>query len=162
MLIFTARIPKRRLMAGGITVLCCCAVVLVALLASLGRRSAAVNSMAQGQTPVSYLQQLGWQVEEAPLSTQELLVPETFDQSYADYLSLQEEQGFDLTPLQGKKVEQSTYQILNYPGGVENAQAVLLIHGGEIVGGHIQAADGSFVHSLSYPTQSSNTDKLTL
>ena len=81
MLIVTARIPRRRLMAGGISALCCCLVLVVALVLSLNQgavpASSSVQNMGDNSNRVAYLQQLGWTVEEEAISTQELLVPET-------------------------------------------------------------------------------------
>ena len=46
MFIMTARIPKRRLLAGATAALCCCLVVAAALALTLGRR--AVSTAAAG------------------------------------------------------------------------------------------------------------------
>lgn len=155
MFIVTARIPKRRLLAGAVTALCCCLVVAVALVLTLGRRavatSAEVSKIRSNDDRVAYLNELGWTVREAPISTEELLIPETFDDSYADYLALQSEQGFDLTRYCGKRVKRYTYEITNYPADGTSVQAALLVYKNRIIGGQIQAADGSFIHGLTMP-----------
>lgn len=155
MFILTARFPKKRLLAGAVTTLCCCLAVIAALVLTLGQRSvttaAEVAGIRSNDDRVAYLAGLGWQVSAQPISTEELLIPETLDDSYASYLELQAEQGFDLTQYQGKRVKRYVYQIANYPGGVQGVQAALLVYRDRVVGGQIQAADGSFVHGLAMP-----------
>ena len=156
MFIITARIPKKRLMAGGLA-LACCAVVLVAALLIFGggavTASAEVSSIRSNDDRVSYLNSLGWTVKTEPVKTEELLIPEAFDESYADYLALQQEQGFDLTQYCGKRVKRYTYQLTNYPGR-EDVSAALLVFKNRIIGGQIQSADGVILHGLAVPTQS--------
>ena len=42
-----------------------------------------------------------WQTSSQPIATEELLIPEEFDESYTGYLQLQADQGFDLTQYKG-------------------------------------------------------------
>ena len=155
MIIVTARVPKKRLLAGGITVLCCCATVAIALIFTLGGRavtaSAEVKNIRTNDDRLAYLGGLGWQVSPQPIATEELLIPQEFDDSYADYLKLQADQGFDLTQYRGKRVKRYTYQITNYPTQDEPVQIALLIYKNRVVGGQIQSASGSFLHGLSLP-----------
>ena len=95
MFIMTARIPKKRLLAGAVTTLCCCMAVVITLALTLGQRAvttaAEVANIRDNDDRIAYLTGLGWQVSSQPISTEELLIPGTFDESYADYLSLQSE-----------------------------------------------------------------------
>lgn len=155
MLIVTARIPRRRLMAGGISALCCCLVLVVALALSLHQgavpTTAALSQMDDNHNRVAYLEQMGWTVDESAVSTQELLIPETLDESYDSYLTLLHQQGFNLEDFCGKHIQRYVYQISNHPSGQGNVQAVLLVYDDTLVGGHVQAQDGSFVSVLEYP-----------
>ena len=155
MIIVTARVPKRRLLAGGITALCCCAVVAAALLVTLGGRavaaSAEVKHIRTNDDRLAYLGGLGWQVSPQPIATEELLIPEEFDDSYHGYLALQKDQGFDLTQYRGKRVKRYTYQLTNYPTQAEPVQIALLIYKNKVVGGQIQSSSGSFLHGLTLP-----------
>ncbi len=155
MIIVTARVPKRRLLAGGITAFCCCAVVAAALLVTLGGRavtaSAEVKHIRTNDDRLAYLGGLGWQVYPQPIATEELLIPEEFDDSYAGYLKLQQDQGFDLSRYCGKRVKRYTYQLTNYPSQAEPVQIALLIYKDKVVGGQIQSASGSFLHGLAMP-----------
>ena len=155
MIIVTARIPKRKLLAGGITALCCCAAVAVALILTLSGRavtaSAEVKHIRSNDDRLAYLSGLGWQVSLQPIATEELLIPEQFDDSYAGYLKLQEDQGFDLSRYCGKRIKRYTYQLTNYPTQDEPMQIALLIYKNRVIGGQIQSASGSLLHGLILP-----------
>ncbi len=158
MFILTAKVPKKRLLAGAITTLCCCLAVILALALTLGQRAvttmAEVSGIRDNDDRVAYLTGLGWQVSSQPISTEELLIPDTFDESYTSYLALQAEQGFDLTQYCGKRVKRYVYQVTNHPSGEQGVQAALLIYRNRVVGGQVQSASGSFVHGLSMPQSS--------
>jgi hypothetical protein len=103
---------------------------------------------------VAYLQTHGWLVSEEPASVEEVLIPETFDASYDEYLALQSSQGFDLTQYAGKTVKRYTYQVSNYPGLKENIWASLLIYKRTVIAGEIYCSQGDgFTQSLEYPIQ---------
>lgn len=155
MFIVTARIPKKRLMAGGMVLACCAVVLVTALLLSAGgvaAVSAEVSGLRKNDDRVAYLNSLGWTVAVEPAKTEELLIPETFDGGYADYLALQQEQGFDLTQYCGRRVKRYTYTVTNYPDR-KDVVAVLLIYKNRIVGGQIQSADGTILHGLAVPNE---------
>lgn len=159
MIIVTARIPKKRLLAGATAALCCCGLAVVALVAfTLGGRavaaSAEVKHIKSNDDRLAYLNGLGWQVSPQPIATEELLIPEEFDDSYAGYLKLQSDQGFDLTQYKGKRVKRYTYQLTNYPTQTEPVQIALLIYKNRVVGGQIQSSSGSFLHGLTLPQAS--------
>ena len=155
MIIVTARIPKKKLLAGGITALCCCAAVAVALILTLSGRavtaSAEVKHIRTNDDRLAYLSGLGWEVSLQPIATEELLIPGQFDDSYAGYLKLQEDQGFDLARYCGKRVKRYTYQLINYPAQDEPMQIALLIYKNRVIGGQIQSASGSVLHGLILP-----------
>lgn len=154
MIIFTARIPKRRLAAGTCAALCCVFAVLAFAFTLRGRAvtaSAEVKNIRSNDDRLAYLNGLGWQTSPQPIATEELLIPEQFDDSYAGYLKLQEDQGFDLTQYQGKRVKRYTYQLTNYPGQTEPVQISLLIYKNRVVGGQIQSSSGSFLHGFLRP-----------
>lgn len=154
MIIFTARVPKRRLMAGSAAIICCAFAVLAFGLTLRGRAvavSAEVKHVKTNDDRLAYLSGLGWQVSPQPIATEELLIPEEFDDSYQGYLKLQADQGFDLTQYRGKRVKRYTYQLTNYPAQAEPVQIALLIYKNKVVGGQIQSSSGSFLHGLALP-----------
>ena len=155
MIVITAHIPKKKLLAGGITALCCCAAVVIALIFTLGGRavtaSAEVKHIRTTDDRLAYLSGLGWEVSLQPIATEELLIPQQFDDSYDDYLKLQEDQGFDLTRYCGKRVKRYTYQLTNYPDQDEPMQIALLIYKNRVIGGQIQSASGGLLRGLTFP-----------
>jgi len=158
-LIVTAKIPRRKLALWALAAaaLCCCVLLLNtdALRASRGVETAAAVSpkgIKTNEDRLEYLAGYGWQVNEAPLATQELVIPDEFDESYTDYLSLQAEQGFDLEKYAGKRVKRYTYEITNYPSGESGVQVNLLICRNTVVGGEVLSAElDGFLHGLSMP-----------
>jgi len=156
MFIVTAKVPRRKLLAGAITVLCCCLVAATAILATMGGRtvptSAETAKIRSNEDRIAYLNGLGWEVAEQPVTVEELLVPEVFDESYDDYLALQSQQGFDLTKYAGKRIKRYTYEITNYPESGAGVQAALLVYKNKVIGGQLQSADGIFVLPLARGT----------
>lgn len=160
MFIFTARVTRRRLIAGAaaLVLLCGTAAAVSGLSSDRSVGAAATADAPQkvktNEDRISYLESYGWQVASEPISVEELLIPDEFDDSYAEYLALQESQGFDLTKLCGERVKRCTYEITNYPTGESGVQASLLIYKNKVVGGEVLSArlDG-FIHGLAMPTQ---------
>ena len=153
MFIVTARVPRKKLLAGAITVLCCCLVLATALVVTLGDRAVTTaaehSSVRSNEDRIAYLAELGWQVSDQPAMIEELMIPETFGESYDEYLVLQSRQGFDLTKFTGKRVKRYVYDITNDPDANLPMQAALLVYKNKVIGGQLQAADGSLVLPLS-------------
>lgn len=158
-LIVTAKMPRRRLALGvaAAALLCCCAVALNFSQAVASQEvSASVLPDPKGvktnEDRVAYLSAYGWQVNDQPLASQELLIPTEMDETYDDYLTLQREQGFDLEEYAGKRVKRYTYEITNYPSGEQGVQANLILYKNTVIGGEVLSPqlDG-FLHGLSMP-----------
>lgn len=156
MFIITAKLPKKRLIAGLLTLACCLAVVVTALALSAGSQavsaSAEVKGIRHNDDRIAFLNGLGWQVSPQPIATEELLLPDSFDDSYAPYLTLQKEQGFDLSRYAGKRVKRYTYEVTNYPTGEQGIQVSLLLYRHTVVGGEVLSpTTGGFLHGLIPP-----------
>lgn len=158
MLIVTAKMPKRKLSLGvaAAALLCCCAIALN-FGQAIGREASASalpspKGVKSNQDRVDYLSAYGWEVSQEPVATQELLIPEEMDDSYTEYLTFQNSQGFDLQKYAGKRVKRYTYEIFNYPTGETGVQANLLICKNTVVGGEVLSPrlDG-FLHGLAMP-----------
>lgn len=158
MFIFTAKVDRRKLILGAVAAALLCGAAIIAV-TTLNARGAATLStgvnpkgIKTNEDRIAYLEQYGWKVEAQPVSVEELLVPETFDETYAQYLELQSSQGFDLTKYCGKRVKRYAYVITNYPTGEVGVQAGLLIYKNTVIGGEVLSAhiDG-FIHSLNMP-----------
>lgn len=159
MFIFTARLNRRRLAAGAAALVLFCG---AALAVSTSGSNASVDTAAPSVHPskvksnqdrVAYLESYGWQVNPEPVSVEELLIPEAFDESYEEYLALQTAQGFDLTEYCGKRIKRCTYEITNYPTGEAGVQAAILIYKNKVVGGEVLSPKlNGFLHGLEMPT----------
>ena len=155
--IFTAKVDRRKLAAAAVAGLIFCG-ALVALFFFLGGNGTAVSALVDStgvrtnEDRVAYLEQYGWTVDPEPAAVEELLIPETFDETYAQYLELQSSQGFDLTKYCGKRVKRYAYTITNYPTGETGVQAGLLIYKNTVIGGEVLSSqlDG-FIHGLALP-----------
>ncbi len=89
-----------------------------------------------------------------PAAVEDIRLPDTFDASYDEYLSLQKSQGFDLSQYAGKTVKRYTYQVSNYPGLQENIWASLLLYKKEVIGGRSTPTRGDgFIQALPYPAK---------
>lgn len=105
---------------------------------------------------IEFLSYYGWQVEEKPIESAPVIIPEEFDTIFEDYNVLQKEAGLDLKAYRGQKGTRYTYRLLNYPENIENVRANVIVIDGKAVGGDIStvALDG-FMHSLKYSFQKS-------
>lgn len=160
MFILTARVTRTRMAAavGALTVLCGAALAISGIggqsSAEVSAAAAVSDKVKDNEDRVAYLSSYGWTVEQEPVAVEELLIPESFDESYEEYLALQKSQGFDLTAYCGKRVKRYTYEITNYPTGESGVQAALLVYKNRVIGGEVLSVqlDG-FLHSLIYPDQ---------
>ena len=86
---------------------------------------------------------------EEPLEIREVVIPSSFDETYEKYNTMQKQQGFDLSRYRGRSCRRYVYEVLNYPGGVEDARLTLLIYQDRLIGGDVSStsADG-FMHGL--------------
>ena len=158
MFILTARVNRKRLAAAAaaLVLLCGTALAVSGLSAehSVGTAAtaAAPKKVKTNEDRIAYLESYGWQVNPEPVAVEELLIPEEFDETYTEYLALQESQGFDLTQYCGKRVKRCTYEITNYPTGETGVQASLLIYKNQVVGGEVLSAQlNGFLHGLKRP-----------
>lgn len=159
MFIFTARVDRKRIVAGAAALVLLCGTALAVGNLS-DQRSVGVSAstsvpkkIKSNEDRIAYLESFGWQVEQEPVSVEELLIPEQFDETYQEYLALQSSQGFDLTQYQGKRVKRYTYQITNYPTGEAGVQAALLLYKNTVIGGEVLSPSlNGFLHGLEMPT----------
>ena len=157
MFIVTAKLHRGRMLAVAAAAVVVCGALVAGNV--LGGAEAAVSTAASpkgvktNEDRVAYLESYGWAVSADPISVEELVVPETFDETYTQYLELQSSQGFDLTEYCGKRVKRYTYEVVNYPTGETGVQAGLLIYKNTVVGGDVLSAQlGGFIHGLEMPT----------
>lgn len=156
MFIITAKINRRGILAVAAAAIVLCGALVAAGLHWGGdaiSASANVKGVRSNEDRVSYLERYGWAVSAEPVSVEELILPETFDDTYSQYLELQSKQGFDLTAYSGKRVKRYTYEITNYPTGETGVLAGLLIYQNTVIGGDVLSNDlGGFIHGLERPS----------
>lgn len=163
MMIVSAKVSKRKLLTGLIV-----AVGIILLLVFLcGRADAGVTEPSEdnqvttevstNQQRLAFLQSFGWEVSETPHETQEVRIPETFNEVFSRYNRLQQSQGYDLEPFAGKSAKRYVYRILNHPNGADYF-ATLLIHKDEVIGGDITGTgQGSSMHGFAMPESKPNS-----
>ncbi len=163
MLIVSAKVSKRKLLTGLIV-----AVGIILLLVFLcGRADAGVTEPSEdnqvtaevstNQQRLAFLQSFGWEVSETPHETQEVRIPETFNEVFSRYNRLQQSQGYDLEPFAGKSAKRYVYRILNHPNGADYF-ATLLIHKDEVIGGDITGTgQGGSMHGFAMPESKPNS-----
>jgi hypothetical protein len=63
---------------------------------------------------VDYAQNLGWEIEDAPVEVVPVNIPREFDKVYEAYNRHLKTGGFDLEPFRGKSCTRYTYQVKNH------------------------------------------------
>ena len=152
MLIWTARIPKKTKAVLAVLLLGVLLAAAVLLASRSDKQETETWQLETNQDRLTYLESLGWQVEEEPVETLQFLLPEELEEPYLTYNELQDAQDFDLSACCGKQVARYTYTVTNYPGRTEGVQANLYVCEGQPVAGDIlcAGADG-FQDTLVYP-----------
>jgi hypothetical protein len=92
------------------------------------------------QERINFLSQFGWQVNNKPISQQDIVVPKKFEKEYEDYNKIQKKQGLDLKKFEGKTCKKIVYFITNYPEKAEEIKATLLIRSNKVIGGDISSS----------------------
>lgn len=103
---------------------------------------------------LSYLASLGWTVEESPVETLDLQLPEKLDGDWEEYARLQESQGLPFSDFAGKTTRRYTYTLTNYPGVETGVQVNLYVSDGRLIGGDvISTGENGFQAGLTFPQQ---------
>ena len=100
-----------------------------------------------------FLAQFGWEVNETPITENEIKIPDEFDKILKTYNEVQKQQGLDLSKYKGKTVTRYTYEITNYPNYSGKVYANVILYKNRVIGGDICSADVSgFIHGFKAPT----------
>lgn len=152
MMVVTARLKKRNLL---IAIAATIAILAVLLIPKNSRKDTTTSvKIETNEQRVAFLQELGWEVEQDPVQTQEIVIPTEDSDVYQRYNDLQKSQGYDLNACAGKVVKRCVYKVTNHPDTTGDYYATLLIHKGRVVGGDVasSAADG-IMHALQRPAE---------
>lgn len=95
--------------------------------------------LSTNEQRVAFLESLGWQVDSNPVEVAEVIIPQTFNDVYKNYNSIQKAQGYDLSKFRGVRAKRWTYNLKNYSGASEGVRANLLIYNNMLIGGDISS-----------------------
>lgn len=148
MYVMTMKFSKKK----AVIILIALAIILAAIViiaGTAGNGSEGTGKVKTNEARVSYLSQLGWQVEPECLEEQAIVIPREFSDIFNEYNKLQQQQGFDLAEYKGLEVQRYTYRVTNYPNTTDEVEAELYVRNGIVIGGdiHSTALDG-FIHGL--------------
>lgn len=152
MLIQTVRLTRKKAVLAAILA----GILMAALILLLGRGGGSEEASAPQLTGnaerVAYLRELGWEVEDEPVTTLQFLLPPQLKGDYVAYNDLQKQQGFDLEACCGKQVTRYTYAVTNYPQRPDGVQLNLYVCEELPVAGDVvcTGADG-FQDTLVFP-----------
>ena len=157
MVIVSAKVSKRKILLGLLIAVC----VIVLLSFLLNKSEEPVQNPQQqimeqdldgssNDNRISFLKSFGWEVNQTPVETQEVRIPQEFNEVFTRYNEMQIEQGFDLSKFAGKTAKRYVYAITNYPGGSQDHFATVLVHKNQIIGGDV-AANGGTMHGFAMP-----------
>ncbi|MFB0920222.1 MAG: DUF4830 domain-containing protein [Oscillospiraceae bacterium] len=128
------------------------AVLLCAVIFSVGAGgsgSTGSQKVKTNEDRVMFLKNLGWEVDNTPVSEKKVVIPKEFSDIYNTYNRMQLDQGYDLTRFRGMEAMIYTYTVTNYSGYTGKVVADLYVLNNEVIGGdiHSLAIDG-FMHGL--------------
>ncbi len=175
MVMYATKLTRRKLVVGLLAV---CAMVVGAGCWLLGGEADTASTAAEvsiscklktNDDRVAFLRGYGWEVDENPVSEQDVRIPDTFDAAYQSYNELQKTQGpdtfdaayqsynelqktqgLDLTHYQGRKCQLYVYQVRNDPSGETGVTANLVLYRDNLIAADIcsEDADG-FVRAVT-------------
>ncbi len=112
------------------------------------------NDVKTNDDRVNFLRQFGWEVENEPIESVKVTIPNKFDKVFVGYNQLQKQQGLDLGKYKGKEVTRYTYKITNFEGYDGTVYASVVVYRSKVIGGDICSADiNGFVMTLDGKTK---------
>ncbi|MDP4153651.1 MAG: DUF4830 domain-containing protein [Bacillota bacterium] len=156
MLITSFKVSKKLLWTSLFVVF---SLILLLILAMPGAKSQDVVSkginfknIKTNEDRIAFLRQYGWEVNEQPVSVQEVTIPQTFDDVYTRYNKIQQKNGLDLTKYKGCRAKRWTYAVKNYPIDVgTQVYADILVCNDRVIGGDIATWNlNGFMHGFEY------------
>lgn len=127
-----------------------CAVVLIMIIAGLFSIDNATNDMI-----VTFIQDLGWEIDAVPSEITHVTLPESFDAVYETYSAVQVHSGFPFADFKGKNVTRYTYNVLNHKKSAsDKVVAGVFVYENTIIGAEISSGGmNGFMHAI---TETSN------
>ena len=146
MFVLSMKTTRTSIATAAVIVLLLVAVMLLSRGAVATAGSVTVSDDA---TRREYIVSLGYALDEAAPTVQEILLPADFDETLAQYNELQKTAGYDFDEYRGKRLKCYTYAVT---GLSEDAVVHLYVYRNTVVGGDVSstAADG-FCRALAPP-----------
>ena len=163
MFVFSLKANKKRLLI----ILIALAAVLAAVFFAVSRDEPVVNDSgisfraSNEQERIAFLSQFGWDVNEDPVSVEEVVIPVQFDDVYSKYNQIQLTQGLDLSKYAGQTAKKWTYEVRNSRGYAADSNCIranIIVYQGAVIGGDICSVEqGGFMQSFDYPQNQTQT-----
>lgn len=164
MVIVSAKISKRKVLIGILAAVC--VILLLSFLLKKSDEPAGTpqtreQTQEQARSPeggsnderLAFLNSFGWEADPTPTETQEVRIPQEFNDVFTRYNQLQQEQGFDLSEFAGKTAKRYVYALTNHPDGSANHYATILVHKNKIIGGDVTSTgQGGSMHGFEMPS----------
>ena len=136
MMVMTAKVNMKKtlILLGAI------AAVIIAIIMAAGgsdTQTTSAPTLTGNDARVQFLKDFGWEVDNTPVESSQVRIPEQVTEVFDRYNQLQKSQGYDLSKLAGKNAMRYVYKVSNYPGATDPVYATVLIHKQQIVGGDV-------------------------
>ena len=136
MMVMTAKVNMKKtlILLGAI------AAVIIAIIMAAGgsdTQTTSAPAASNNDARVKFLRDFGWEVENTPVESSQVRIPEQVTEVFDRYNQLQKSQNYDLTQYAGKNVMRYVYKVNNYPGATDPVYATVLVYKNQIVGGDI-------------------------
>ena len=144
MMIVSAKVSGKKVLTGVLV-----AVGVILLLVFLCSKASGempaepsvTNEAATNEQRLAFLQSFGWEVSETPTQTQEVRIPEEFNDVFTRYNELQQSQGFDLSDYAGKRAKRYVYRLTEHPDG-EGVHATLIVYQDRVIAADLSCTEG--------------------
>lgn len=151
MYVISVKLDKSKIFA---TLAALCIVVAVACVAFPQRASDVLSSNISTSAKstdehIAFLNAYGYNVEEKPVSIQEIIIPSEFSTAYEKYNEYQKLSGFDLSKYKSYRVKKYTYKVIGYNDSGEEVVANVIVYNDKVIGGDISSTTlGGFTHGF--------------
>lgn len=153
MVVLTAKVDFKKLML----ILALVAAALLGLILFLGNSQQTFRTdhqdLGSNDGRVHFLKSFGWEVQNTPKESGQVLIPKESNEVFDRYNALQKCQNYDLSKFAGKKVMRYVYEVTNYPGATQPVYATVLVYKNQVVGGDItNTAPGGKIQGFAFPS----------
>lgn len=153
MVVLTAKVDFKKIML----ILALVAAALLGLILFLGNSQQTFRTdhqdLASNDGRIHFLKSFGWEVQNTPKESGQVLIPQESNEVFDRYNALQKCQNYDLSKFAGKKVMRYVYEVTNYPGATQPVYATVLVYKNQVVGGDItNTAPGGKIQGFAFPS----------